>query len=516
MSGSAVSIGQTTITVGSGADCDFDTIQAGIDAADDGDVVLVATGEYVVAVPITFRGKAITVRSEAGTDETTIRMGTPTDSKRASVVVFQNDETAASVLEGFTLTGGKGTWLTDPLPAATGMGGGGIVCVGASPTIIACTITRNTADSGGGLNPTSGASPTLIGCTISENSAPDAGGGISCWDNSSLTMTGCLISGNSASGTTRGVDGNGGGIFCGRQSELVLTRCRMLENSAGINGGAVMCWDNSALTMIDCDVIDNTSGRWSGGIGSENSSLTFTRCLIARNTAALFCGAIQGSYTDSSLSINNCTVTGNSAGQDGGAIYCWDGASVTITNSVFWGNTAPNGREVYLQRSPSTLNITYSNLAGGSAGVHVGGGSTANWGEGNIHVDPGFVSNGYWDRNGTLRDESDDFWVEADYHLKSQAGRWEPNTQSWIQDDVTSPCIDTGDPMSPMGAESFPNGGFVNMGAYGGTAEASKSYFGGPICETIIAGDINGDCQVDRTDLEIMALHWTDEEPLQP
>ena len=42
--------------------------------------------------------------------------------------------------------------------------------------------------------------------------------------------------------------------------------------------------------------------------------------------------------------------------------------------------------------------------------------------------------------------------------------------------------------MSPIGLEPFPNGGFVNMGAYGGTPEASKSYFGGPGCETIVAG----------------------------
>ena len=68
--------------------------------------------------------------------------------------------------------------------------------------------------------------------------------------------------------------------------------------------------------------------------------------------------------------------------------------------------------------------------------------------------------------------------------------------------------------MEPIGWEPFPNGGFVNMGAYGGTLEASKTYFGGPICETIVAGDINGDGQVNRADLEIMALHWTDDVPL--
>lgn len=67
-------------------------------------------------------------------------------------------------------------------------------------------------------------------------------------------------------------------------------------------------------------------------------------------------------------------------------------------------------------------------------------------------------------------------WIEGDYHLKSQAGRWNPMSQSWVIDDVTSLCIDAGDPNSPVGDEPVPNGGIINMGAYGGTAEASKSY----------------------------------------
>ena len=128
------------------------------------------------------------------------------------------------------------------------------------------------------------------------------------------------------------------------------------------------------------------------------------------------------------------------------------------------------------------------------------GGSILNWGEGNTTDDPLFA------------DPNND-----DYHLMSQAGRWDPDSQTWIQDDVTSPCLDAGDPMSPIRWESFPNGGFVNMGAYGGIHQASRSYFGVPVCETIVAGDINGDGQVNRADLEITALHWTDEEhwPLQ-
>jgi len=111
-------------------------------------------------------------------------------------------------------------------------------------------------------------------------------------------------------------------------------------------------------------------------------------------------------------------------------------------------------------------------------------------------------------------DANDDFWVDGDYHLKSQAGRWDASEGRWLTDDVTSPCIDAGDPMSPIGLEPFPSGGVINMGAYGGTAEASKSYFGKPPCETIVAGDINGDCEVNFSDLCIMALHWCEEHNL--
>jgi len=69
----------------------------------------------------------------------------------------------------------------------------------------------------------------------------------------------------------------------------------------------------------------------------------------------------------------------------------------------------------------------------------------------------------------------DDFWVEGDYHLKSRKGRWDPISEDWVIDDVISPCIDAGDPNSPIGHELFPNGGRINMGAFGGTAEASMS-----------------------------------------
>jgi len=129
-------------------------------------------------------------------------------------------------------------------------------------------------------------------------------------------------------------------------------------------------------------------------------------------------------------------------------------------------------------------------------------------GVGNIDVDPDFVAPGYWEPNGTPDDPNDDHWIDGDYHLLSQAGRWDPIAEIWVEDEETSPCIDAGDPNSPIGFEPFPTGGRANMGAYGAGEEASKTYFGKPTCDVILAGDINGDCVVDELDLAILESHW--------
>ena len=172
--------------------------------------------------------------------------------------------------------------------------------------------------------------------------------------------------------------------------------------------------------------------------------------------------------------VSQCTFVGNTG--QGGAVYV-PSRSLVLHNCIVWGNQPD---EIYVLGGSVTA--TYCDIRGGWPGT------------GNIDADPCFA-----DPN------------TGDFHLKSQGGRYDPNSQAWVQEDVTSPCIDAGDPMSPVGLEPFPNGGIINMGAYGGTVEASKSWFGEPVCETIVAGDINGDCIVDFRVFAIMSLHWMEE-----
>ena len=175
----------------------------------------------------------------------------------------------------------------------------------------------------------------------------------------------------------------------------------------------------------------------------------------------------------------NCTISGNWAGYSGGGICFRMGpGKVLLLNSIVWGNRygRGDGSQIALaayETDTGYLRASYSVIGGGDQRLIAGGSLEPNssW----LEADPLFYRPGYWDPNGTPANPYDDFWVEGDYHLKSEAGRWDPVGETWVKDDATSPCIDAGDPNSLAGDEPEPNGGRINMGAYGGTAEASMS-----------------------------------------
>jgi disaggregatase-related protein len=265
----------------------------------------------------------------------------------------------------------------------------------------------------------------------------------------------------------------------------------------------------------------NKYGRGGGIFNHYCSNPQLINCIFNANTAGPYSvvgtgGAIFNDQSDPVLI--NCTLISNSAEQDGGGIYNSPSQhhenSPALTNCILWGN-----------RDGDTDSQGQSEQIGGATPV-IDNCCVEGWigdlgGIGNFDADPYFAApglwiEGYWNDNDTPDDDEDDFWIDPSrvcgkYHLKSQAGRWESNSQSWITDDVTSPCIDTGNPITPIGHEPFPNGGIINLGAYGGTEEASKSYYGKPPCEIIIAGDINGDCIINLLDLSLMAHHWLED-----
>jgi predicted outer membrane repeat protein len=488
-------LGGTIVYVDANATGDYPTIQAAIDDASDGDVVVVKPGVYTGEGnrDIDFLGKAITVRSTDPNAEkivaATIIDCNRTETNPHRAFYFHTGEGADSVLDGLTVVNFVGDW-----PGNTGA-----ICCRSSPTIKNCMLINNKA--------------AFANCV--EGPCGTDGGGLVCAADYAADVTrprivNCKFIGNWASGA-------GAGLSTGSCSPIVIG-CTFRGNSAA-SGGAVHCGDGGSATFVNCTFGSNSSDDSGGAVYA--SSITwfyrcrFINCIFAGNTAADAGGAVYSYY--SHLATANCTFVGNRA-RSGNAVACDSRessypAEFSITNCILWNG----GNEIWNNDGTPVL-VNFSNLWGGKAGIYDPR-AGLQWGRGNIEADPYFVAAGRWVSSGNppvVAEPNDPsaFWVDGDYHLKSQAGRWDPSSTSWIYDDVTSACIDLGDPSNPVGHEPFPKGGRINMGAYGGTAEASKSYFGGLVCETIIAGDINGDCKVDFADFLIMAFHWLEDKNL--
>ncbi|MBN2137969.1 MAG: hypothetical protein JW720_09190 [Sedimentisphaerales bacterium] len=195
-------------------------------------------------------------------------------------------------------------------------------------------------------------------------------------------------------------------------------------------------------TITRCTFLDNggkcgTVVQFCDGLISE--------CLFASNNY-FYCIGLYPVIDGCHGLIKNCTIANS---RDGLGIRVQDGTT-SIENCILYNDEITLG-------TGAIVNISYTRW---EPPVHVQGSPIEfNLGPGNIEADPCFA-----DPNA------------HDYHLKSQAGRWDPESKSWLYDGVTSPCIDAGNPGSLLGDE--PPGLFnvrINMGAHGGTAEASRT-----------------------------------------
>ncbi len=206
-----------------------------------------------------------------------------------------------------------------------------------------------------------------------------------------------------------------------------------------------------------CQIIENT------GSGIEllaGTQPTIDHCVVAANGAAgvkLVPTQARGTMP----LLTNCTLVQNAE--------CGFFGMATLRNCILYFNGTPSGSS---QIVTTNARVTCSCVQGGFTG------------EGNIASDPLFARLGAWaEPNGANHPAG--AWISGDYHLESQAGRWDPVTAAWVQDEQTSPCIDAAHIDEATGPEPDPNGAVLNLGAYGGAMQASKSP-----TETVPAGSL--------------------------
>ncbi|MFQ5671164.1 MAG: thrombospondin type 3 repeat-containing protein, partial [Acidobacteriota bacterium] len=336
--GTALHVDDDSCPTGNGTLADpFCTIQEAICAAVAGDTVNVAPGLYLEAIRmrpgvslLSDQGPAVTTINAFGQPCTASDFCGKKTGNQCSVVVFASGHTRATVLDGFTLTGGEG--LVQTLQVA----GGGIF-VFSSATITNNVITGNILAgsrdqfNGAGIYVAMG-SPLITGNVISGNQAiPAAGNG---------------------GGVTRGY---GGGIWVGFYGYPTITDNVIENNVAGDpalnvsigSGGGIALFPgggSQAETLIDGNLIDqNVTDTFGGGISinTVNGSLSFTRItnnVILSNIAAGNGGGVY-SYFNTSNHVNN-TISDNMA-MLGGGFFSGQGdvtLPVNITNNIIDSN----------------------------------------------------------------------------------------------------------------------------------------------------------------------------------
>ncbi|MBX3691778.1 DUF1565 domain-containing protein [Dokdonella sp.] len=437
-------------------------INAAIAAAKAGDIVQVAAGTYAENVALgslnNGSGKHLTLLGGFNADFSVRDAGSHVsiiDGGLANPAVqLHLDSGQTSVLDGFTITRGRG--LGNDWSNGYGHGGG-----------VYATLHGN-----GGIV----ISHNLIHGNFSNQhtSADTRGGGIHTYTQSWGSATGTIrIEHNTV---RENQAGKGAGInVTGRQAEL---RRNLVENNIGHHDHGGGIYVSASTVLADNIVRGNVTGAtqgygWGGGVlvaaadaqmqgnvitgnyapttgagvfWDEGATGTMRNDLIHRNLcpnggrsgAAIYIDGGPGG--PSMIAIDNVTVADHlcpDTAPDGAAVVIEDGSQASFRNAIFHGNS----------REFSTLS---------------GGGFSITWsitqvpGNGNFSADPLFA------------DAS-----TGDYHLRSTAGRFTPG--GWVTDAVDSPGIDAGDPMSDHAWETAPNGGRINLGAYGNTPQASRS-----------------------------------------
>lgn len=177
--------------------------------------------------------------------------------------------------------------------------------------------------------------------------------------------------------------------------------------------------------------LSNTQG---GAIRTSNASLTIRNCLFTSNEAVHSGGAMR--LSAGCPIVSNCVFAGNRSAQGGAIEQRFH--RTEIKNSIFLGNRAESGSDIYVNHNGGSF-VTQGSVFAGHCDFADGFGTNDSdqqlstdplgvYEEATLYEDPLFFVTGHWDDNGTPGDELDDFWIDGDYHI-----------------DELSPCVDAGE-----------------------------------------------------------------------
>ncbi|MDW7738506.1 MAG: right-handed parallel beta-helix repeat-containing protein [Bacillota bacterium] len=322
----------------------YATIQEAIDAAEDGDEIIVQIGVY--RENIDFKGKNIILRSTDPSDPSIVAETIIDGRDSGTVVSFRSGEGEGAILDGFTVTRGSGILISG----------------GSSPVIQNCIIEDNTAEYGAGVAIFDSA-PSILNNIITNNSG-FLGGGIFIEESSPL-VDGNEISRNRAE--------MGSGIVIISNSAPMVTNNIIADNVATRLGGGLVVALSSTPTIRGNTITGNVAERNGGGVLIEESEPVIEDNTISRNRAANGGGFFVVNSLNSALQVIGNNIANNLAYIAGGGFYM-EGSSPTLDGNSFIDNISEylgGGLAIYNSSPVILRNIFESN----QAGIPEGGGA---------------------------------------------------------------------------------------------------------------------------------------------
>lgn len=401
-----------------------------------------------------------------------------------NVVTAMTDIDSTAVLDGFTITSGRGDLFES---GSASEGAGMWIWEGASPIVRNCTFCLNLAEYGGGAVSVAGPA-SFENCTFANNYCAGNGGAVGVYE-AAVTFKNCTFVDNYAGDF-------GGGLFVWRAPTGLVDKCAFVGNTAEDSGGGILITSNSVYTVSNSffgtnGAPDHISGG--GGIAVfHGTSASILNCVLSNNSAG-FGGGVDvfratATIVNSTFSRNISIYPGSPGG---GGLENSEGAGTSVVNCIFRENESawfgPDQiAQVQDEGMATNLRISHSNVQGGEAGIDSCTSCGLTYTTSNIDADPLLVD----------PDGDDDRFGTPDDNLRLLPG---------------SPCIDAG---SNGAVASIPTDfdgnprihNVVDMGAFEDFADCNSN----AIADSVELMDSNDDGAIDLLDFKAFQLCFGD------
>ncbi len=270
--------------------------------------------------------------------------------------LFEISGTGNAVISGLTITKNRVKALNDGMFTLDGV-----------------TISGSTGAYGGALYALNGSELEIKNSRFENNTGTSNAGAVYIYTGHDATISGSVFTNNHA-------DSKGGAVFTESSNNITITNCTVTGNTATKDGGGLSLspsYAGAVVLITDTTIDANVADRWGGGINFESGGVTvnISNSTVSNNSATAT-GGILFNDTNITATINNSTISANAATvYGGGGVYINKSSSLTINQSTISENSAAGttfkygGGGILMGDNTSVVTMSGTIVSGNTSGL---------------------------------------------------------------------------------------------------------------------------------------------------